>query len=67
MPNHPATGFAQLVRWQKKRIFTIMALDWHITIITNQFGQNHLCLTMRAGLVHARDLHHGREGEMAVS
>jgi len=25
----------------KKRTFTIMALDWHITIITNQFGQNH--------------------------
>ena len=25
----------------KKRTFTIMALDWHITIITNQSGQNH--------------------------
>jgi hypothetical protein len=43
-----------------------MALDWHITIITNQFGQNHQSLTMRAALVHARDLHHGREDEMAV-
>ena len=40
-PNHPATGFAKLFRWQKKRIVTIMTLDWHITIITNQLAQNY--------------------------
>ena len=37
----PRHWFCSIGPLAKKRIFTIMALDWHITIITNQFGQNH--------------------------